>query len=708
MFIPNKADQDRDDERNFVQKALMRRFRGDQQLLYRDFPAFMEHPQLKELLGRYAALQDEIHTAFVNGGFGANAPEIALEVADPIVSLPEGLVEEENVLPASIELDEPVANVESVADLELVDLESKTDLEEAADLVEESALEAEIGLKPEADLVEESALEAEIDLKPEADLVAESALGQEIDLVAESALEPAIDLKPEEDLEADAIHIEGLDFDMATPEAKVPEQAPIADERWEESETPLPIAEAAQTDAVIWDETQTIDHAAENPSAPSEAEENKLNDANSPEADPPATAPQTMKDAPQIDPPAIPVKLNLPNGKLGVAYVQKIDITPLHRSVASLIDVQSQGFEAIGITFTFDGELKIDGTPDDHGKFPVEILLRFGAEGDRLAQDYRLLGEIDILPDPRKLWKEIEPEADLPYQKSHFRSEAVHMAGRTMIAASRRGRSHAHSGTFRDDEFELQVIEGEQWYVMAVADGAGSAPYSRRGSQIACDKAMEILATKLDERLTADLGALAGAWTRDPNEQLQAQVRNRIYEALSHAAYAGYKAICEEAEAMGETAKAFHTTLLLTIVRQYDFGYFIGTWWVGDGAVGVLQRGKYHKLMGNPDGGEYAGQTRFLTMPEIWADGATVAKRIEFDVVKDFTAVMLMSDGVSDPKFHTDYNMLQRENWDALWDELSEAVDMEHDNLKADEQLLDWLDFWAAGEHDDRTIAILF
>jgi len=35
-------------------------------------------------------------------------------------------------------------------------------------------------------------------------------------------------------------------------------------------------------------------------------------------------------------------------------------------------------------------------------------------------------------------------------------------------------------------------------------------------------------------------------------------------------------------------------------------------------------------------------------------------------------------------------------------------VAFDHDNLTAPDQLLEWLDFWAAGEHDDRTIAILF
>lgn len=563
MFRPNNVDQEREEERLFVQNALRKRFQGDQQQMFKDFPAFMEHPSVDALLQRYNALQDAVHEAFLAAGFGAPEPDISLEAADP--------------------------------DLDAVVVEEET-------------------------------------------------------LIEEETSKPKIEEIPME--VADSPH-EGADDSPQTPQ------------------------DSSEGDVSVTDP----DHQD--------------------------TTPEAME-TPPSDPPALPVKLNLPNGKTGVEYAQKIDLSPLHRSLASLASHESSGFEEIGLTFSVEDGMRIQGCPTTHGKFSVEILLRFTAEEDRPAQDYRLQGEIDILPDPRKMWKELEPDPTLPYQKPHLRSASLHMAGRTMVAASRRGRSHAHTGTFRDDDFELSVNEPQSWYILAVADGAGSAPYSRRGSQLACEKAITILGNKLDDKFSGDLEALAGAWTRNPNDQLRGQIRSRLYEALSHAAYAGYRAICEEAEAMEEVAKAFHTTLLLTIVRQFDFGYFVGTWWVGDGAVGVLQQGKYLKLMGTPDGGQFAGQTRFLTMPEIWTDGATVMKRIEFDVVEDFTAVLLMTDGVSDPKFHTDHNMLQRENWDQLWDDLSEVVTFDHDNLDTPEQLLEWLDFWAAGEHDDRTIAILF
>ena len=46
--------------------------------------------------------------------------------------------------------------------------------------------------------------------------------------------------------------------------------------------------------------------------------------------------------------------------------------------------------------------------------------------------------------------------------------------------------------------------------------------------------------------------------------------------------------------------------------------------------------------------------------------------------------------------------------WDGLWADLSKTVDFSDDNANAADQLLDWLDFWSPGNHDDRTIAILY
>ncbi len=77
-------------------------------------------------------------------------------------------------------------------------------------------------------------------------------------------------------------------------------------------------------------------------------------------------------------------------------------------------------------------------------------------------------------------------------------------------------------------------------------------------------------------------------------------------------------------------------------------------------------------------------------------------------IVPDFTALMLMTDGISDPFFETDANLARKEKWDELWKDLSAKVDFSDDNVKSKDQLLSWLDFWSPGNHDDRTIAILY
>jgi hypothetical protein len=64
------------------------------------------------------------------------------------------------------------------------------------------------------------------------------------------------------------------------------------------------------------------------------------------------------------------------------------------------------------------------------------------------------------------------------------------------------------------------------------------------------------------------------------------------------------------------------------------------------------------------------------------------------------TALVLMTDGVSDPRFETDARLARPDDWHALWRDLAPAV------AGAEQGLLAWLDFWSPGNHDDRTIAL--
>ncbi|MDE6682843.1 MAG: protein phosphatase 2C domain-containing protein, partial [Muribaculaceae bacterium] len=177
-------------------------------------------------------------------------------------------------------------------------------------------------------------------------------------------------------------------------------------------------------------------------------------------------------------------------------------------------------------------------------------------------------------------------------------------------------------------------------------------------------------------------------------------------------------AVKNVAKANGQAKlKDFATTLMFAICKRYDFGWFIASFWVGDGAMCIFdEKNKMVKLLGTPDEGEYSGQTRFLTMPEIFRDPEAVSKRLRMAIVPDFTALFLMTDGVSDPMFETEKNLNDYHKWEEFYEKLTTGfpedeiggVALSDDNEESKEQLLRWLDFWSPGNHDDRTIAILY
>lgn len=145
----------------------------------------------------------------------------------------------------------------------------------------------------------------------------------------------------------------------------------------------------------------------------------------------------------------------------------------------------------------------------------------------------------------------------------------------------------------------------------------------------------------------------------------------------------------------------FAATLIWGLFKKFEFGWFISAFAVGDGGIAVYTEDGDVKVLNQPDGGEYAGQTRFVTMAHIWEATDEISTRMQVHVVPNFTAIVAMSDGVSDPKFGTDSNFFDTQEWHKFWKD-----DLAQIDLKNEEELLKWLDFWSAGNHDDRTIAI--
>ena len=402
----------------------------------------------------------------------------------------------------------------------------------------------------------------------------------------------------------------------------------------------------------------------------------------------------------------------IPNGTVGKEYTSTI------RLPENIVEEYwIEGLEAIGLQGNpiEHNICVISGTPNEAGSF--EIVLKYKYKGaidekDLLQRKF----PIAINPDPRTLWKNIPTPVDIEYYQPDSDRTYVKVEARDgkpqkdIVAASQRGRSHAHEGNPRDDHYRVEYLEDCGWYIMAVADGAGSAKYSRKGSWLACDTSVEHCKSYFsDEKSLHDFEEYITTYNGEANDEYRKLLGDSIHQLIGNAAFKSYKAIEAESNAKGVPIKNYATTLLLAVCKKFDFGWFVASFWVGDGAMCIYDKERrYFKLLGTPDEGEFAGQTRFLTMPEIFRDVTSFYGRLKFSIEQDFTSLMLMTDGVSDPMFETDANLNKIEKWDALWENITKEVELTDDNTESQYQLLKWLDFWSQGNHDDRTIAILY
>ena len=347
-------------------------------------------------------------------------------------------------------------------------------------------------------------------------------------------------------------------------------------------------------------------------------------------------------------------------------------------------------------TLTAKYRLEVDGASGGAYEGEKEFKLVIVPVIDTLWRDEPV--NWDQMPEPRYR------NEDGPTEFAVLDGEEKHI-----VAASLRGRSHAQEGKPRDDAFRFATAHG--WQVLAVSDGAGSACYSREGARLACEKAVAVCCERLDNEPYRDgFEAHIKALSAIPDETNKRKpVGDSLYTLLCHAANQARQAIAQEAALQGKEARTYAATLLLCVAKHFPFGWFVGSFWVGDGAIALYRRDTTPHtvyLMGEPDEGEYGGQTRFLTMPEVFSDASALYRRLRFRLVDDFSALFLMTDGVSDPKFETTNNLKNAEKWDTLWDELTAAHALTN-AAESKQALLEWLGFPSPGNHDDRTLLVL-
>jgi serine/threonine protein phosphatase PrpC len=402
--------------------------------------------------------------------------------------------------------------------------------------------------------------------------------------------------------------------------------------------------------------------------------------------------------------------VSLPNGTVDKKYEAKFDFINLGWKdviYSEIIDLEETGLE-----FNNDEEL-LFGNPLISGDLKIKFLFRVEGEAEDSILNEKII-TIIINPDPKSLWKNIESDKKAPFWKEDNVAVSSDFLDKKIVVASKRGRSHANVGSFRDDDFAFKNINDTGWSILAVSDGAGSASLSREGSKMSCDLAISYFEENFTSDFLKEFDETLLQHNNQTDEDSSKKISRFVYDNLSKAAWFVHKELEKFAIKLEKPLKDFHSTLIFALIKKYDFGYAILTFGVGDCPIGLLNTDLTEiKLMNWLDVGEFGGGTRFITMPEIFQSDK-FSTRFGFKLVDDFSYLMLMTDGIYDPKFVVEANLEKIEKWKEFLEDLQGknedglSVDLNRDNDNIANQLSNWMDFWNPGNHDDRTLAIIY
>lgn len=405
----------------------------------------------------------------------------------------------------------------------------------------------------------------------------------------------------------------------------------------------------------------------------------------------------------------------IPNATVAKPYQATLDFNQPEFKEISFVEFE--GLEQYGLSF--NPEFKcIEGTPNQSGDYKVKMNFKVLGEDENSAPHTKILSLL-INANPKSLWKNIasDDQKDAVWkEENYWKADQVEdfrqLGDKHIVVSSKRGRSHANIGAFREDDYAFKHFEDNGWSIVCVADGAGSAKLARQGSKLACRAVVEYFEQHLtDDNLKSFDETLFHHHQQGGDNQ---QISHFVYNNLSKAAYYAHKQIEEFADGIEQPLKDFHSTLIFALFKKFDFGYAILTFGVGDCPIGLLNKDLTGiKLMNWLDVGEFSGGTRFITMPEIFSS-EKFPTRFGFTLTDDFSYLMLMTDGIYDAKFVVEANLEKLENWKTFVDDLKgnnedrASVNFDAANQEIAHQLSAWMDFWSPGNHDDRTLAIIF
>lgn len=395
---------------------------------------------------------------------------------------------------------------------------------------------------------------------------------------------------------------------------------------------------------------------------------------------------------------------SIPNGNVKKEYNYTFDMF----SFPSIKIRDVKNLDWVGLQFDAQ-TASIFGTPTTANSFEIEIEF-FRIDDENLTIDSKRIPFI-VNADPKDLWLNKPSPKDSRFPKEEEATFGAKFLDKKIVVASKRGRSHAHEGTHRDDDFLVKNLPNN-WAIVAVADGAGSAQYARKGSEFVVNRIVENFNSDSLLGELNDYVALYFAGNND-NDEAKIAIKTKVVNILYKNVRALYADLEKFAISESIQLKDLHTTLIFTLVKKFEFGYVVLSFGVGDCPINILEDNDTKvKLLNFLDVGEFGGGTRFITMDEIFRRPDMV-NRFGVNCFKDFSKLFLMTDGIYDPKFVVESKLENIETWKNFLRDLDgENEDQAKVDFQNDEdiqnQLSHWMDFWSKGNHDDRTLAIIY
>lgn len=397
------------------------------------------------------------------------------------------------------------------------------------------------------------------------------------------------------------------------------------------------------------------------------------------------------------------------NATVGKPYETRIDFEKLNWK--DVTQFEFTGLQEAGLRYD-EKTSQLTGVPTTSGD--IKIIFKFKVQGqpDEAPFNEKPITLI-INPDPKSLWKNVESNKADPYWKEDNVTVFAPLGYRHILVSSKRGRSHANVGSFREDDFAFKDV-ANGWSVVVVADGAGSAKLSRKGSSIACNGIVDYFMEQGSVESMAAFDGLLQQHNNNGNEETQKSLTLFVYNNLGKAALTVHKKLEAFAAEAGVLLKDLNSTLVFTLFKKYGSGYALLSFGVGDCPMTMLNKDITEVTLLNwIDVGEFGGGTRFITMPEIF-QSEKFSTRFGFKLVDDFSYLMLMSDGIYDPKLVVEANLPNIKKWQEFLEDIGGknedgvSVELKAGNKNIVGQFSAWMDFWSPGNHDDRTLAIVF